>query len=93
MVDKIPRSHEIKLVHGEKAITALSLDPSGARVIRLALSSPIYLCLFLSFSLYVSFSLSLAPLSLFLSPWTVSSRYISLILRQAVILIWIFRIL
>jgi len=33
MVDKIPRSHEIKLVHGEKAITALSLDPSGARVI------------------------------------------------------------
>ena len=29
MVDKIPRSHEIKLVHGDKAITALSLDPSG----------------------------------------------------------------
>ena len=33
MVDKIPRSHEIKLVHGSKPITALSLDPSGARVI------------------------------------------------------------
>jgi len=33
MVDRIPRSHEIKLVHSEKAITALSLDPSGARVI------------------------------------------------------------
>eukprot|EP00088_Acartia_fossae_P016822 TRINITY_DN1947_c0_g1_i1.p1 TRINITY_DN1947_c0_g1~~TRINITY_DN1947_c0_g1_i1.p1 ORF type:complete len:722 (+),score=178.20 TRINITY_DN1947_c0_g1_i1:39-2168(+) len=33
VVDKIPRSHEIKLVHGDKAITSLSLDPSGARVI------------------------------------------------------------
>jgi len=33
LVDKIPRSHEIKLVHGDKAITALSLDPSGARVV------------------------------------------------------------
>ena len=33
IVDKIPRSHEIKLVHGSKPITALSLDPSGARVI------------------------------------------------------------
>jgi len=32
-VDKIPRSHEIKLEHGQKAITSLSLDPSGARVI------------------------------------------------------------
>ena len=34
MVDKIPRSHEIRLEHGSKPITALSLDPSGARVIR-----------------------------------------------------------
>jgi hypothetical protein len=33
MVDKIPRSHEIKLVHGSKPISALALDPSGARVI------------------------------------------------------------
>jgi len=33
MVDKIPRSHEIKLVHGNKAVTSLALDPSGARVI------------------------------------------------------------
>jgi hypothetical protein len=33
MVDKIPRSHEIKLVHGNKPISALALDPSGARVI------------------------------------------------------------
>jgi len=33
MVDKIPRSHEIKLEHGTKPITALCLDPSGARVI------------------------------------------------------------
>eukprot|EP00092_Neocalanus_flemingeri_P015907 GFUD01017224.1.p1 GENE.GFUD01017224.1~~GFUD01017224.1.p1 ORF type:complete len:700 (-),score=251.17 GFUD01017224.1:58-2157(-) len=32
-VDKIPRSHEIKLEHGQKAITSLALDPSGARVI------------------------------------------------------------
>ncbi len=29
MVDKIPRSHEIKLNHSDKAITSLSLDPSG----------------------------------------------------------------
>ena len=33
MVDKIPRSHEIRLVHGSKPISALALDPSGARVI------------------------------------------------------------
>jgi len=32
-VDKIPRSHEIKLEHGSRAITSLALDPSGARVI------------------------------------------------------------
>jgi len=32
-VSKIPRSHEIKLVHGDKAITSLALDPSGSRVI------------------------------------------------------------
>jgi len=32
-VDKIPRSHEIKLVHGTKAVTSLCLDPSGARVV------------------------------------------------------------
>ena len=31
MVDKIPRSHEIKLNHSDKAITALSLDPSGRK--------------------------------------------------------------
>jgi hypothetical protein len=30
-VDKIPRSHEIKL--GSRAITSLALDPTGARVI------------------------------------------------------------
>ena len=34
MVDKIPRSHEIDLKHGIKPITALCLDPSGARVVR-----------------------------------------------------------
>jgi len=33
MVDKIPRSHEIQLGHGGKAVTSLALDPSGARVI------------------------------------------------------------
>jgi len=32
-VDKIPRSHEIRLEHGSKAVTSLALDPSGARVI------------------------------------------------------------
>ena len=32
-VDKIPHSHEVRLVHGDKAITSLALDPSGSRVI------------------------------------------------------------
>ena len=32
-VDKIPRSHEIKLEPGSRAITSLALDPTGARVI------------------------------------------------------------
>ena len=34
IIDKIPRSHEIDLNHGNKPITALCLDPSGARVVR-----------------------------------------------------------
>ena len=29
---KIPKSHECKMVHGEKAITALTIDPSGSRL-------------------------------------------------------------
>ena len=32
-VDRIPWSHEIKLQHGDKAITSLALDPGGARVL------------------------------------------------------------
>ena len=29
---KIPKSHECKMVHGDKAITALTIDPSGSRL-------------------------------------------------------------
>jgi len=32
-VDKIPHSHEVALVHGERPITSLAIDPSGSRVI------------------------------------------------------------
>ena len=30
---KIPKSHECKMVHGDKAITALTIDPSGSRLV------------------------------------------------------------
>lgn len=31
-VEKIPRSHEITLKHGQKVVSALALDPSGSRL-------------------------------------------------------------
>ncbi len=31
--DKVPRSHECKLEHGPKAISALAIDPSGSRLV------------------------------------------------------------
>ncbi len=33
LADKVPRSHEINLNHGPKAISALAIDPSGARLV------------------------------------------------------------
>ncbi len=32
IISKVPRSHEINLNHGPKAISALAIDPSGARL-------------------------------------------------------------
>ena len=29
---KIPKSHECKMVHGSKAVTALAIDPAGSRL-------------------------------------------------------------
>ena len=29
---KIPKSHECKMIHGSKAITALAIDPAGSRL-------------------------------------------------------------